>query len=256
MDINTIKAEYELLNLHARNLHDMMQTRIRVSNREGAYLRANPLRFILEPQADILHKDEKALKKGLVEEMHKIVGPHMEAFIATPGVGDAAARVLGELGHPVIAFPAHWEDRPDAKGTIKDPKRVLIEDEPFERMVSQLWSYCGYGNAERRHRKGMSPEEAAACGNPTAKMLVHLMAVSCMRLTGVPDKNGVVKARSPYRNVYDERRVRYDAERPEWSDGRRHAASLRVVKKEILKDLWIAAKADLAEDTGEVLLAA
>jgi hypothetical protein len=255
MDINTIKAEYGLLNLRARNLHDMMQTRIRISNREGAFLRAGYAGLALS-EADVPRGYEKAMKKELVVEMHKIIGPHMKAFIATPGVGDAAARVLGELGHPVLAFPAHWEDRPGAKGTVKDPKRVLVEDEPFERMVSQLWSYCGYGNAERKYRIGMTAGEAAACGNPTAKMLVHLMAVSCMRLTGVPDKNGVVKARSPYRNVYDERRVRYDAERPEWSDGRRHAASLRVVKKEILKDLWIAAKADLAEDTGEVLLAA
>ena len=262
MDIDTIAQQYRLLRLHARDLDDVMQTRIRASNRNGAFLRANEDCGVNDDQASaLLDATEKQYLKNLIAAMRELTGPHMQAFLATPGIGDKlASRLLGEIGHPVIAFPKHWEERPDAKGTDADPKRVLIEDEPFERMVSQLWTYCGYGDATKRHRKGMTQDEALACGSPRAKSLTYLLSVGCMKLVGGADKNGVVKARSPYRNVYEEAKAHYETARPEWTPGHRHNAALRKVSKEILKDLWIAAKADLAttEDRIEdkVLLAA
>jgi len=258
MDINTIAQQYRLLRLEARDLEDVMQTRIRASNRNGAFLRANDGCSVEDGVASMLLADtEKQYLKNLTSTMRKLVGPHMQAFLATPGIGDKlASRLLGEIGHPVIAFPKHWEERPDAKGTDADPKRVLIEDEPFERMVSQLWTYCGYGDATKRHRAGMTQEEALACGSPRAKSLVYLLSVGCMKLVGGEDKNGVVRARSPYRNVYEEAKAHYETARPEWTPGHRHSAALRKVSKEILKDLWVAAKADLTEETESVQQAA
>ena len=252
MDINTIAQQYRLLRLEARDLEDVMQTRIRASNRNGAFLRANDGDCGVDDEdaSKLLANTEKQYLKNLTSTMRELVGPHMQAFLATPGIGDKlASRLLGEIGHPVIAFPKHWEERPDAKGTDADPKRVLIEDEPFERMVSQLWTYCGYGDAKNQRRKGMTQEEAFLCGNPRAKSLVYLMSVNCMKMTGESDKNGVAKARSPYRNVYEEAKAHYETTRPEWTPGHRHSAALRKVSKEILKDLWIAAKADLAEES-------
>ena len=258
MNIDTIAQQYRLLRLHARDLDDVMQTRIRASNRNGAFLRANEDCGVDDGAASkLLAETEKQYLKNLTSAMRELAGPHMQAFLATPGIGDKlASRLLGEIGHPVIAFPKHWEERPDAKGTDADPKRVLIEDEPFERMVSQRWTYCGYGDPANRRRQGMTQEEALACGSPRAKSLVYLLSVGCMKMVGGEDKNGVVKPRSPYRNVYEEAKAHYETARPEWSLIHRHNAALRKVSKEILKDLWIAAKADLAEDTGEVLLAA
>lgn len=47
---------------------------------------------------------------------------------------------------------------------------------------------------------------------------------------------------SPYRVVYDNRRAHTAATHPEWTDGHSHNDALRVASKEILKDLWRAAR--------------
>lgn len=140
---------------------------------------------------------------------------------STKGIGEhLLARLLGTIAHPRIATPFHWEGEGE--------KRVLIPDLPFERTVSQLWSYCGMGDATRKRRKGMTAEEAFGLGSPRAKMLVRLMA------------EGTMKARGQHREFYDLGRARYLA-REDWTDGHRHAASLRLAGKAILKDLWISA---------------
>jgi len=251
MNIDTINEQYRTLRLEARDLDDIMQTRIRASNRTGAFLRGNDddCEFIPGPASALLAATEEQYIKQLTSAMRKIVGPHMQAFLDAPGIGDKlTARLLGEIGHPVIALPSHWEERPDAKGTDADPKRVLVADEPFLRTPGQLWRYCGYGDAADKPRSDMTQEDLFRCGSRRAKTIVYLMSKNCILLTGNPDKNGVVKARSPYRDVFDETKARYETTRPEWTPIHRQNATLRKVSKEILKDLWIAAKADLAED--------
>lgn len=47
---------------------------------------------------------------------------------------------------------------------------------------------------------------------------------------------------SPYRVTYDERRAHTAVSRPDWTHGHSHNDALRVVSKEILKDLWRAAR--------------
>ena len=137
----------------------------------------------------------------------------------TRGIGEhLLARLIGLIGHPVHTTAHHWE------GSGED--RELIEDGPLERSVSQLWSYCGHGDVTRKRRTGMTAEEAAAMGNPRAKMIVHLIAES------------VVKARGPHRVYYDERRLA-TVDRG-WTPGHSHNDALRILGKAILKDLWIA----------------
>jgi hypothetical protein len=108
---------------------------------------------------------------------------------------------------------------------------VLVADPPFERSVSQLWSYCGHGDPTRRRRKGMTADDAAAMGNPALKTAVWQIAVACTKQVGTARSR-----RSPYRDVYDVARLTY-ADR-DWTDAHRHAAALRKVGKEILRDLW------------------
>lgn len=140
----------------------------------------------------------------------------------TLGIGEhQLARLLGAIGHPIHTVPHRWE------GDGED--RVLLAGEPFDRRVSDLWSYCGHGDPIRRRRKGMTADDAAAMGNPDAKMLVHLMAEACMK-----------QRQSPYRKVYDERRA-YTSEHRDWTDGHCHNDALRIMGKQILKDLWLAA---------------
>lgn len=134
------------------------------------------------------------------------------------GVGEKqGARLLAAIGDP------YWND---------------LHDRP--RQVSELWSYCGYGDAAKQvRRKGQQVN-----WSPDAKMRAHLVAVS------------IVKAGGPYREVYDRAREKHvDATHAApcvrcgpsghpaqpgspISAGHQHARGLRAVAKEVLRDLW------------------
>lgn len=161
---------------------------------------------------------------GLAMRRHyrRIVpAPIIEWQKDTPGIGEhLLARLLGIVGHPVHTRRHKWE------GTGSD--RVLVDLGPMDRRVSDLWSYCGHGDPKRKRAKGMSADDAARLGSPRAKTLVHLLAEACVK-----------QRTSPYRVVYDDAREKY-LER-DWTDGHRHAAAMRLMGKEILKDLWRAA---------------
>jgi hypothetical protein len=142
------------------------------------------------------------------------------------GIGEhMLARLLGIIGHPRHTTVYHWEG--------SSGERVLVEDGPMERRVSDLWSYCGHGDAERKRRSGMSATDATALGSPRAKMLTHLLAECCMK-----------QRRSPYRSVYDARRAVTEANRSDWTPLHRHNDALRITGKAILRDLWIAADSE------------
>lgn len=141
------------------------------------------------------------------------------------GVGEKqAARLLSVIGDP------YWND---------------LHDRP--RTVSELWAYAGYavhdGVAQRR-RRGVQ-----ANWNDKAKMRAFLIAQSCVKSSG------------PYREVYDQARETYAAAthphdcvrcgpagKPALagsplSAGHQHARALRLMAKEILKDLWLESRA-------------
>jgi hypothetical protein len=88
-----------------------------------------------------------------------------------------------------------------------------------------------------------------------AKMRAYLIAESCMKLGkcsqcrgGQSATDGHYKSAasacdcSAYRKVYERRRAHTATTHPEWTDGHSHNDALRVVSKEILKDLWRAAR--------------
>lgn len=161
---------------------------------------------------------------------------------ANPGIGEhLLALLLGVIGHPVYATPYHWEGK--GRGN-----RVLVADEPYERSVSQLWSYCGHGDPNRKRRKGMTAAEATALGNPDAKTLTHLLAKSCIQ-AGIRKPKDAPKKFSPdtrkpisrYGQVYYDRRVK-TWDRQDWTAGHKQNDALRIVGKAILKDLWLAAQ--------------
>lgn len=136
------------------------------------------------------------------------------------GLGEHSAAVMIAYldGDVIQATPRRWEGN------------ALVEGEPFERTISQLRSYCGYGNAERKRRVGMSQEDTLALGKPLLKARLRLIA------------EGFIKAGNPvYRAVYDARRA--DTESRDWTKGHAHADALRIVVKRFLKDLWLAARA-------------
>lgn len=112
---------------------------------------------------------EQHLKKMLLCTYRRVTpSAVIEWQKANFGIGDhLLARLLGQLGHPRIATPYHWEGPAG--------KRVLVADPSYERSLRQLYAYCGVGAPERR-RKGMTQEEALALGNPRCKTLLWLIA--------------------------------------------------------------------------------
>lgn len=142
------------------------------------------------------------------------------------GVGEKqAARLLAVIGDP------YWNG---------------LHDRP--RTVSELWAYAGYsvvGGEAQRRRKGQLSN-----WSDKAKSRAFLMAQSCVKALG-----------GDYRAVYDAAREQYaeavhatpcvrcgpagkpaEAGSP-LSAGHQHARALRRVSKEILRDLWIEARA-------------
>ena len=202
-----------------------------------------PIDLPEEGAYEYIVKAEKSAIKTLESMMLSLMGPNMQAFLDQVGIGTkTVSRLLGEIGHPVVAFPAHWED-----GEEDEDKKVLVPDEPFLRRVSDLWSYCGHGDPSRKRRKGMTQEEALKLGNPTAKMTINQMAVRCMMRKGSVTSTGKVLAPSPYRAIYDIKRAHYETARPEWPDAHKKGAAIRITAKEILRDLYNAALKDLEE---------
>jgi len=157
------------------------------------------------------------------------------------GVGDDLfARLLGHLGDPYIATPHYWQGNGTARALMVEPSRV--------RTIGQLWQYAGHGDPHRRKAKGMTADDMFALGSPIVKMLVHLNAEACMK-----QPNG-----SRYRDVYLDARAKVldkthtvecvrcgPSGKPAqqgtaWSLGHQHAHALRIVGKELLRDMWLA----------------
>jgi len=214
------------LRIWSEMFHDAQQQRIAAVNRAE---RGGVDPGVYAGFINRLEDAEHACKLELVRCYRRTVPASVRQWQKdSPGIGEhLLARLLGHLGHPVHAEPHRWE------GTGAD--RVLVPLEGFDRTVSQLWSYCGHGDATRKRRKGMTAEEAFALGNPKCKMLVWNLAVACVK-----QKPGTV-----YRDVYDAARKEYATR--DWTNGHQHAAAVRKVGKEILRDLWTAAKEPVSE---------
>jgi hypothetical protein len=226
-----IHERFTELRIFGRSYWDAQKHRIKLSNRE--FSGNADSQVIAEVMASVKHTED-LLGKAMVANLKEVAPEIYQWTRDTIGLGPVLmARLLGEVGHPCWAFPSHWEIGADGKRIGEVP----VSDPPYRRSVSQLWSYCGHGDPTRKPRiKGITEVELAACGNPKAKMLAHLLAESCMKLPGGQDKRGYTLPRSPYRDTYDASRLRY-ADR-DWTDGHKHNAALRATGKEILLDLW------------------
>lgn len=212
---------YPGLKASARIFHDLQTnrkgilSRIRQADIDPAYY---------EPTAEAIRIAEREAKKNLIACYRLVVEPQIiEWQQSTRNIGEhTLALLLGEIGHPVIARTFM------SVGTGES--RTLVFTGMKTRRVSDLWSYCGHGAPSKR-RRGMTVEEALACGSPAAKTAVWKLATAQVKEVKRFGEN-------PYRHVYDEMRDRYDDTHPEWTNGHQQAAAIRVVGKEILRDLW------------------
>lgn len=191
------------------------------------------------PILDNLEETEKLCKLALRRCYRNVVPASLRTLQKTePGLGeDSFARILGHLGDPYIATPHWWE------GTGSN--RVLMQGEPYVRTIGQLWQYCGHGRPGRP-AKGATATELAALGNPNLKMLVHLQAEWCIRQNGRYRQLYVATREAVEGKEHSVPCVRCGPsgkpalEGSEWSKGHQHAHALRLVGKEILRDMWLA----------------
>jgi hypothetical protein len=149
-----------------RLLDDLESTRIRNSNRIGAYERE----FGSAPPHYLVIQDRlKATEHETVLELQREWRKHPLASWAKtiPGAGEKLmARLIAETDDPA--------QRPN---------------------VAKYWQYCGHGNPHLKRRKGMTQEEAFRLGNPHAKKRAYLLGAQFVKTM-----------QSPYRLVYEERR--------------------------------------------------
>ena len=284
VDIHPTRGQgYLSLRAIAEVYEDVQRVRIAVENRiaQGRKRELTIDGDLIATQLDGLHLSEKKLALLLARTYRANVPASIREWQKEmPGIGEhLLARLLGAIGDPSWAVIHAWE------GAGKERQLIVVGERA--RRVSDLWSYCGHGDAKRKRVKGMTAEEAMSLGNPRAKMLVHLLAEACIKQVGtaesvsiategapsqsigsatgladsigvtrshqstddakdVPTPNLVARRRSPYRDVYDLARVQYvdrvDADGKEWTPAHQHAAALRLVGKEILRGLWLAAK--------------
>ena len=186
-----------------------------------------------------LEESEKLCKLALRRCYRRVVPASLRNLQKVEkGLGeDSFARILGHLGDPYIATPHWWE------GT--GSSRVLMQGEPHIRTISQLWHYCGHGRPGRV-AKGATAAELAALGNPTLKMLVHLQAEWCMKQNGRYRELYTATREAAEDKVHSVPCVRCGPsgrpalEGTPWSKGHQHAHALRIVGKEILRDMWLA----------------
>lgn len=227
------------LRICADLLHRAQQERIAVGN----LLRTSD-RDLFGPHLAQLEATEHAARLMLRRCYRRVVPASLKALQKIEaGLGeDSFARILGHLGDPYIATPHWWE----GTGT----NRTLMVGEPYVRTISQLWQYCGHG-APGRVAKGMTADQLAGLGNPTLKMLVHLQAEFCMKQKG------------RYRLLYEAIRSQVEdkvhsipcvrcgpsgkpaQEGTPWAKGHQHAHALRVLGKELLRDMWLARHAEV-----------
>lgn len=207
---------------------------------------------VVEALSKLEHQSTLNLQRAI--RKHPL-GPWVKA---TVGVGEKqGARLIAAVGDP------YWN---------------TLHNRP--RLVSELWAYCGlhvlpaaqsftgthggYGGGSKQGDPGLGPTDAhtrcagvaptrtrgqRANWSATAKMRAYLVAESCIK-----------HARSPYRAVYDDGRTKYaeaihqvDCRRcgpsgkpaaagTPLSAGHQHARAMRLVMKEILRDLWTESK--------------
>jgi hypothetical protein len=214
---------------------------------------------VIQPMLDMDKASEALQARALKKAYRKVAVREVQEWQkAHNGIGEhLLARLLGVIGDPYIARRRFWREGDTDAG---EDKKVLVEAAPFKRRVYNLYAYCGHGDPARKKFRGMTQKDAMALGSPEAKMLIHLLAESCMKQVK-KDPDGVMHSTSVYRDVYDDARIHYEdrvhaadcvrcgpsgkpalAGSP-WSQKHKHMAALRKVGKAIIRDLWRAARA-------------
>lgn len=131
-------------------------------------------------------------------------------------------------GHPAMK----WLGQVAGVGPVLAAKMLAMIDIRRCQTVSALWRFAGYGvvvgtDGVGKRERPVKGEKLHYCIR--LKTTLYLVGGSFLKLGD----------RSPYRKVYDESRAFYTVHRLDWTEGHRHAASMRRMIKRFLSHLWI-----------------
>lgn len=246
------------------------QNRVRQLTRVGIDADGEERGFGLDPEHPdvmrlglIVYGLEQLEHDATLELQRKMRKHPLGAWVkAQKGVGDKqAARLLAAIGDPYInaakgaprTVSALWAycglhvlPGQRASDTQAAPAGDQHRDTDQGLNDAQLGSVGAAAKRRRGERANWSTK---------AKMRAYLVAESCMKTGKCPQcRDGhapaVAQQRdavaacacSPFRRTYDTRRAHTAITHPDWSDGHSHNDALRITAKEILKQLWRAAR--------------
>lgn len=227
-----LAALHALLGHYARQLWDLQKQRIGAGNRVAALERdglgdhAAPARIIVEQY--------EASEKAMDRELTRLIKQHpMRDWIeAQRGIGlPGFARLLGVTGD-ISRF-----------GTVSKLWKYLglhvVNGHAPKREKGVAWTHtdCTYWHlatckpdCTTDHHPNCAPGVPGTAYAPQGRVICHQLGEAIVK----------VGAGGPYRRAYDERKVIYESERPEWTQAHRHNAAMRFAVKLLIKNLWVA----------------
>lgn len=190
----------------------------------------NKLKTLVYMRGKVLQKGRVAFKNRLeaINRGDSVVDEGEEALMtywyeqfsaleadADEQIQEAAA------SHPII------EQAVEVKGAgfITLAKIVAHIDIRRANTISALWRYAGLAVVDGKAERLKKGEKAHF--NRDLKTAVYLLGTQFL------------KANSPYRQIYDEAKAGYEEKKPDWTNGHRHLAAMRVMMKVFLSHLWL-----------------
>ena len=175
---------------------------------------------LIDPLKDLEHRTVLSLQKRMR------VNPIWPYFKDVKGVGEKTlARLMACIGDPYL--------RP-------------LDDGSYEpRTVSQLWAYCGMHTMPNKDGEIVAAKRmkgVQANWNTEAKTRLFLLSQNLLRQGIRKDKDGNQFAVTEYGQLYLDRRAHTAVTHPEWNPGHGLNDALRIMGKELLKQLWRAAR--------------
>lgn len=220
----------------ARQFADLQKSRIMTGNRIAALDRdglGGPWAGPLEEAAKLQENIEKSIERQLARLVKR--HPMAEFIEGAPGIGlGGFGRLLGITG-PLDRFATvsklwkylglHVVKGED--GTGHAPKLKRGESMTHTNCKGGHPSYCK-PDCKTDHHPNCTPDGFGTAYNPSGRVLCHQLGDSIVKV-----------GRGPYRLKYDERKAYTEAERPDWTQARRHNDAMRVAVKELVKHMWI-----------------
>lgn len=175
---------------------------------------------LIDPLKELEHRTVLSLQKRMR------VNPIWPYFKDVKGVGEKTlARLMACIGDPYL--------------------RPLDDGSYVPRTVGQLWAYCGMHTMRNKDGEIVAAKRmkgVQANWNTEAKTRLFLLSQNLLRQGIRKDKDGNQFAVTEYGQLYLDRRAHTAVTRPEWNPGHGLNDALRIMGKELLKQLWQAAR--------------